>query len=70
MGWQQPPDGRDIINNIPIRRILKDMHQILEWNKAALFSGFNQAENNGAGFRTARGIGEQEILSVNDKGLN
>ena len=48
----------------------EDEHQIVVRVQDVLLSGLNEAENGGAGLRSPRGIGKQEILTVDDEGLD
>jgi len=59
-----------VIPDISIRRMFENIHKICEWVEPILFRGFNQAEHDGAGFRAARSVREQEILAVNNKRLD
>jgi|GEM_PF-5586033 len=55
--------------DIPIRRIVENIHKILKWIKPIFLGCFNKAEHDGAGLHTARNVCEQKILRSMTKGF-
>lgn len=61
---RKTPERVNIIMNVPVWRIFKNVDKIFIWIQPILFGGFNKAEHNGTCFRPARRVCEQKVFPV------
>jgi len=64
---QQAIQSINIVFDITIWSILKNVSQIRKGVKPVFLCGFDYAEHNGAGLGSARSAGEEEIFAIYDK---